>query len=88
MAAHGGKRPNSGRKKGSTDERKKALRELITDSDVKLALDCLRSAIKNDKSLDASKYLIDQKFGKPRQSVDMEHSGEMIVLIDDIPDES
>jgi len=83
MASNGGKRKGAGRPKGATSEAKKALREMITDNDVKLALTCLRSAIRNDNT-DAAKYLLDQKFGKPRQSVEVDGGIGVTIIRDSI----
>jgi len=82
--ASGGKRANAGRKKGQVDKKTKLLRGLISDKDVSLALTCLRNAIKDNKSVDAAKYLIDQRFGKPRQSVDIEGGLGVTIIRDDI----
>jgi len=83
MAERGGKREGAGRKKGSIDPKKKLLRELITDDHVKTALKCLTDAVK-DGSIDAAKYLLDQKFGKPRQSMEVEIPNGVTIIRDSI----
>lgn len=79
----GGKRNGGGRPKGATGKAKKMLRELITDENVKLAIKTLTDAIQNG-NIDAAKYLLDQKFGKPRQSMEMEHTGGVTIIRDSI----
>jgi hypothetical protein len=87
----GGKRVGAGRKTGSTGisgEVARMLREKITTEDFELAIKTLRRAMKSKKNLkvasDASMFIIEQKIGKAPQSINMEHSGEVKILKDNI----
>lgn len=81
MANKGGKREGAGRKAGVSNLIKKTLQDKITPADVTLALKTLRDAMKCDNwkaKIEAAEYLLDQKFGKASQSVDLTSDGEGI----------
>lgn len=71
MAGTGGARPGAGRKPGVVSKARKEIRDLISTEDVKMAFKVLRNLMrKND--LDAAKYFLDQKYGKARQTSEIE----------------
>lgn len=72
-----------GRKKGSVSKVKQTLKELITDDLVKECINQLKKAAESG-SMDAVKYLLDQKFGKANQTIDNNLSGGVTILKDDI----
>lgn len=72
-----------GRKKGSVSKAKQTLKELITDDLVKECISQLKKAAEGG-SMDAVKYLLDQKFGKANQTIDNNLSGGVTILKDDI----
>lgn len=83
--AKGGKRPGAGRKPGIANEAHRLIENAITQSDVDKALGVLRFAMsrkaKNIKAaVSASTYILDQKFGKARQSVDLSSNGKPILV--------
>jgi len=83
----GGKRPGAGRKPGIPNLIKKSLQQKITDRDVVLALNTLRAAMESDNwraRVGAATYLLDQKFGKARQNVELSNpEGQSFRLIFD-----
>jgi hypothetical protein len=70
----GGKREGAGRPKGVPNLAKMVLQHRISDKDVALALSTLRDAMASDNwkaRISAAQYLLDQKFGKARQSTEI-----------------
>ena len=70
----GGKRAGAGRKPGIPNIIKKSFQDKITNADVALAMRTLRAAMKSDNwkaKIGAATYLLDQKYGKPRQQIEM-----------------
>jgi hypothetical protein len=62
---------------GNLGPKRKTLMVLITEDDVKKAIKVLREQLSNGSPKDkiaVAQYLLDQRFGRPRQAV--EHSGE------------
>ena len=60
--------------KGALGPRRKSLMLLITDSDVKTAIKVMRDQMKSGAPRDkitCAQYLLDQRFGKARQSVEL-----------------
>lgn len=64
--ARGGKRPGAGRPKGSTT--RPQIRDFISDKEVKALVALAKSQAKDGKS-DILKFLLEQIFGKPPQTL-------------------
>lgn len=71
----GGRRIGSGAKKGNKHSSlRKEILELISDKDMKDAFEVCRTVLTGDDlklALQAATYLIDQRFGRPKQRTEL-----------------
>lgn len=79
--ARGGARVGAGRPNKDVKAAKEALADrLLTPDLLERAIDTLNDAIARG-DVDAAKYICDRFWGKPRQAVDMEHTGPVEVIV-------
>lgn len=76
MAAHGGKRPGAGRRKGAVSQAKLDISAMAKEH-AETALKVLVAVANNAKApsaarVSAASAILDRGFGKPRQSVELE----------------
>lgn len=76
MAAHGGKRPGAGRRKGAVSQAKLDIAAMAKEH-AEIALKVLVSVANNTKApsaarVSAASAILDRGFGKPRQSVEVD----------------
>lgn len=76
--AKGGKRPGSGRKKGSTS--RPVLREYFTDQEIKDFVKNLKESAKTDMNI--KKFVAEQLFGKAIQPVEGDLKGTIQIVFD------